>query len=260
MSDPLATSILSKLTNWYKFDSNLNDAHGSDHLTLGLSGVTYGAGINGNQVASGSRAYATLAAPVPFAVTGAMTIGGWFQYTSGAEARPEFGYSYGGVSSGDEAFKIVVNPAGFFYVITWHDAGISNTAVVDPLQSARNYPITVSAKDSAGQTATSPQIIRIASSGGLVPGRYFVVATRSANGTMRLYIDSVLAASGGPCSAVKLTPLPRIEIGRNYSAATSVTAMDDCFACSGAELTAAEVGYIYNGGASRTYSAIVAAS
>lgn len=258
MSNPLAVSILAKLTNWYSFDGDTTDAHGSDDLITGAAVSGYEAGVLGaDRVQAGSRHSAALASPIAFANnSGSMTIGGLFDYTAGTPNTPEFGYSYGGISSGDEAFKICTHPDGYFYAITWESTSVG-TRVSDPLEGAVNWPVTVEVTDAAAATATSDQLIRIAHPGVLQPGLYFVVANWE-SGVRTLFMDAVEVASEPPPAAVKAATIPRIEIGRGYSPANTVTALQNCFACAGAALTQTEIAYIFNGGTFRSYADIVA--
>lgn len=262
MADALATSIISKLTNWYPCDGDLNDAHGTDDLVSGVVNAGYEAGYGtADQLIKGSRAYATLGSAIAFANnSGNMTIGGLFDYDAGTTNTPEWGYSYGGISAGDEAFKIVTHIDGYFYVTTWEDVGITPSYIADPLEGATNHPVTLRVTDTEGATASSNQIIRIEHPGALQPGRYFVVATWAA-GIRKLYIENILVVtSGGTPAAVKAASIPRLEIGRAYSAVTCITGQQNLFACAGAALTADEINYIYNGGAYRDYATILAAS
>lgn len=257
MSDPIAVSILAKLTSWYTYDNVTTDAHGSNDLTI--SGAAYSTGLKGQQLNRNKSGSHVFGAPPAFATdAGQYTIGGWFTYSVGSVGQPEFGLFYPSMSAGAEAFVIVANPAGFFYCITWHDAGLSNSVVQDPVSGALNYPVTFQVADSAAQTATSEQVIRIASGGSMQPGRYFVVATWDV-GNRALYIDSVLVATNTPPATVKQSSLGQIGVGRDSgSVANTLTDHDECFVCMDAVFTQEEIAWLYNLGAGRSYADVVA--
>lgn len=259
MSDPIAVSILAKLSGWYTFDNVLTDAHGSFNLTAGVvSG--YSAGLKAQQINDGSRASHSFSSPPAFSATGgAFTIGGWFNYTAGAADRPEFGFFYPSTVSGAEAFTIVCSPnGGGFYAITWMDAGVTNSVVADPLAGAVNYPVTIQVTDSAGDTASSEQVVRIVSGSGVMePGRYFVVATWDA-GNRVLYVDSLNVDTNTPPAAVKQSTLGSVRVGG--VSALCVTDQDECFFSLTAAFTQEEVTWLFNGGNGRSYAEVVAAA
>jgi hypothetical protein len=259
MSDPIAVSILSKLTSWYTHDSVTTDAHGSYDLTI--PGAAYSAGLKGQQLNKNVAGSHVFSSPPSFsAAAGQYTIGGWFNFTSGSSGRPEFGLFYPTMTQGAEAFVIVVHPDGYFYAVTWHDSGVNASVVQDPLTGAVNYPVTLQVEDSAAQTATSEQVIRIVSGGTLQPGRYFVVATWDA-GNRALYIDSVLVDTNTPPAAVKQSTLGRIGIGRDAgSTASTLTDQDECFVCMDAVFAQDEIAWLFNSGAGRSYADVVAAA
>lgn len=259
MSDPIAVSILSKLTSWYTFDTTLADAHGSNDMVAGIvSG--YSAGLKAQQINAGSRVSHTFSVPPAFSTNGGyFTIGGWFNYTAGAIAIPEFGLFYPDMTAGAEAFAIVCSPGtGGFYAITWEDAGVTNSVVADPLVGAVNYPVRVSVEDSIGKTATSDQVIRIVSGSGVMePGRYFVVATWAA-GNRILYVDSINVDTNTPPANVKQATLGSIRVGR--SNASCVTDQDECFFSLTSAFTQDEVTWLFNSGNGRSYAEVVAAA
>jgi hypothetical protein len=255
VSDPIAVSILSKLTSWYTFDSTLEDAHGTNDL-IAFSGVSYSAGLKSDQLDSASSADCDLSpavAALPNA--GQYTVGGWFNFVAGVADRPEFGLAYDS-AEGEEAFTIVVSTDGGFYLQTFI-APLTDDPVVDPLAGAINYPVRVSVDDSLGQTAYSDQVIRVATGGTLVPGRYFVVGTWNL-GARTLYVDSLAVATAAAPATLKDTQFRKIRVGRDAS--LSVTDMDECFVCLSSYLTAAEVAWLYNSGSGRSYAEVVAAA
>jgi hypothetical protein len=259
MSDPIAVSILAKLTSWYTFDNTGDDAHGAFDLTM--TAATYSPGLQAQQVNKNSRGGHTYASPPAFGTTtGLFTIGGWFNYTTSAANRAEFGFFYPSMVSGAEAFVIVVHPAGYFYVETWEDAGVTDSDVRDPLIGAINYPVTFQVEDSTAQTATSEQIVRIVSGVAMQPGRYFVVATWDA-GNRALYMDSLLVDTNTPPAAVKQSTIGKVALGRDLgSAPACMTDVDEAFVCLNAVMTQEEITWIYNGGAGRSYADVVAAA
>lgn len=260
MSDPIAVSILAKLTGWYPFDGNLNDAHGSNSITESTH-ATYTTGLKGQQVASGSYGVHTLAPAIPITpTTGALTMGGWFDYTGGGvDGTVAFGFDYG-PHAGAEAFKITVNPvSGYLYLFT-QGAGGMNYSVTDPMSGAISYPVTVRVEDSIGQHATSDQRIRISHGGTLVPGRYFVVGTWL-NGVRTLYIDGHPVRTVGAPASLNRSSIEWITLGRVYSSTAGTNVgCDECFFSRDAAMTAAEVAWLYNGGAGRSHADVVAAA
>jgi hypothetical protein len=260
VSDPIAVSILAKLTSWYAFDGNANDSHGSNNITEATS-ITYEAGLHGQQAKKGSYGNHTLGSPIAISATsGLLTIGGWFEYTTaGGDNIPAFGFAWG-PQSGNEAFKIIVNSSGYFYAGIWGADGYGYN-INDPLSGAKNYPITVQVQDSIAQTATSNQLIRITSGGPMQPGRYFVVATWD-HGNRALYVDGALVKTEPPPSGpFTRSSIQWVGIGRNYPVGTpTIVGCDECFFASNAVFTAEEVAWIFNGGAGRSYADVVAAA
>jgi hypothetical protein len=261
VSDPIAVSILAKLTSWYSFDGNANDAHGSNPIDE-VTSLSYEAGLKGQRLAAGCYGNATLASPIAISATsGHMTIGGWFYYngTTPSANIPAFGLAWGPVS-GNEAFKIIVNSDGYFYAGIWGASG-QGYNIRDPLTGAKNYPITVQVQDSLAQTATSDQLIRITNGGPMQAGWYFVVATWD-EGNRVLYMDGVaVATEPPPALGWTRSSITWAGVGRSYGGNTPTTvACDECFFCDSAVLTAAEVAWLFNRGAGRSYADVVAAA
>lgn len=259
MSDPIATAILAKLTGWYPFDGNLNDAHGSNSLTESAS-ATYEAGQHGQRVAAGSYAVHTLATPVPITPTsGQFTIGGWFDYVvQSGDTQPAFGFDFGPFP-GTEAFKILIDNGAGIILGGWGTGGLGYN-VVDPAPASTYHPVTVQVSDSAAQSASSDQTIRIVRSGAFAEGTYFVTGTWDA-GVRTLYINGMAVASEPAPPSVNKTTMPWITLGRVYSATIGTNVgCDECFFCTGAAMTPQEIAWIYNGGAGRSYGDLVAAA
>jgi hypothetical protein len=261
MSDPLAVSILAKLTSWYPFDGDALDAHGPNDIDEVVS-IAYEPGLKGQQAAAGSYGNATLATPIAVTATsGQMTIGGWFEYDSAAGNNiPAFGFAWGPFV-GNEAFKIIVESDGYFYSGIWGDAGINGYNAIDPLSGAVNYPITVEADDANGRTASSNQLIRIVSGGPMQPGRYFVVATWN-NGVQTLYMDGhAVDVEPAPAGPFERTSITWAGIGRSYSSNLgTIVGCDECFFSDDSVMSAEEIFWLFNSGAGRSYAEVVAAT
>lgn len=259
MSDPIAVSILAKLTGWYPFDGSLADVHGSNTMTE-LAFATYEASPHGQRVAPGSHAVHTLSSAVPITPTsGQFTIGGWFDYViEPGDTKPAFGFDFGAFS-GTEAFKILIDPEDGIILGGWGTGGIGYN-VVDPAPASTYHPITLRVSDSIGQTASSNQVIRVVRPGGFAEGNYFIVGTWDA-GQRTLYVNSIAVATEPPPPTVNKSTMPWITLGRVYSVTdgTNVGA-DECFFCTNAVLTQAEVTWLYNAGAGRSYSDLTAAA
>lgn len=259
MSDPIAVSILSKLTGWYPFDGNLTDVHGSNTMTEVVS-ATYEVGPHGQRAAAGSHAVHTLATPVPITPTsGQFTIGGWFDYVvTPGDTQPAFGFDFGPFSN-TEAFKILIDDADGIILGGWGTGGLGYN-VVDPSPAATYHPVTFRVTDSALLTASSDQVIRVARSGGFAAGNYFIVGTWDA-GNRTLYVNSVNVKTEPPPPTVNKDTMPWITLGRVYSTPTGTNVgCDECFFCTDAVLTQEEVTWLYNGGAGRSYADLTAAA
>lgn len=259
MSDPIAVSILSKLTGWYPFDGSLEDAHGDNSMTESAS-ATYEAGQHGQRAAAGSYGVHTLATPVPITATsGQFTIGGWFDYVvQPGDARPAFGFDFGAFS-GTEAFKILIYDADGIILGTWGTGGLGYN-VVDPSPASTYHPITVRVRDTIGQTADTDQVIRIGRSGTFAEGNYFIVGTWDA-GQRTLYVNSINVATEPPPPTVNKSTMPWITLGRVYSSTEGTNVgCEECFFCTDAVLTQEEITWLYNNGAGRSYADLTAAA
>jgi hypothetical protein len=262
MSDPIAVSILAKLTSWYPFDGDLTDAHGANDLT-GAVVAGYAAGKVGDYLLAGSRALDVLASPIAItATTGNLTVGGWFKYTSAVPLVAPFGLTFdpGVVGGSNEMFYIYSQLSdGGFGAFGWLSGGGDIYGVADDDPRAQSYPITVRVTDSDAQTASSNQIIHIANSGGLTPGWYFVVATWNA-GNMTLYVDSTARDTSTPPASVNGSSVTHIQVANAHGATVSDAGLDECFFCDGAAMTQQEVTWLYNFGAGRSYADVVTAA
>lgn len=259
MSDPIATSILSKLTSWYPLDADLNDAHGSNHLATGVTNAGFSAGKLGNKLDAGSKAGVTIASPIAVTPTsGSFTVGGWLYYQGSVPLHADFGLSrdYGAVN---EVFT-VYSVTGAISAFGWLSGGDSAYSVGGLSPTGLSYPITVQAQDSIGQTATSDQIITIVDPATpLATGWYFAVMTWE-NGNRVAYVDSKVTDTQPPPASLNATSITRFQIGNQYNDHLSVAGLDSIFFCDGDALTHAEVTWLYNLGAGRSYADIQAAA
>lgn len=260
MSDPIAVSILAKLTSWFPFDGNLFDAHGGNDLNIGTSVSGYSAGKVGSMLDENSRAATQLLTPIPISVSSArLTIGGWLYYNGSIPSRADFGFS-AHFDQHNEVFTLestlqTIKVTGFRTNTdgdAWKVGGLGGT----PL----SYPVRFAVDDSIGQTATSDQIITVIDAANpLQEGWYFVVATWD-EGDVAIYVDTVLTESAWPPASIAWSEIDYFQVGNQYLGANSVAGLDEIFFCDGACLTQDEIDWLYNVGSGRSYAAVVAAA
>ncbi len=89
MSDPIAVSILSKLTSYYDFEGSLADSHGANPLVGTASG--YVSGLVGQGLKKGSLARATFSGAPISGSAGQFSVGFWGRY----EATTNQPYMFG---------------------------------------------------------------------------------------------------------------------------------------------------------------------
>lgn len=262
MSDATAVSILGKITSWYSMDSDLSDSHGSNTLDGGVTDAGHVVGKVGNALEVGSKGYKTIGSPVAVTpTTGSFTVGGWFHYSAPAAADVvEFGLTFNeGTTSQNEFLFIANSTSGAWRAFGWESPTVGYT-VQDPDPMSTSYPITVRVDDAGALFDTSDQIIRIdtATAGG-DPGWYFVVATWDA-GNMVLYVDGRSVASRGPPAALNDTSVKTIQVGQQLSSVLTSAKHDELFVSLTGALAEAEVRWLYNQGAGRSYAQLVAAA
>lgn len=257
MTDPIAVSILAKLTSWYDFNGDFTDAHGPNNLTAAVN-PGFETGIVGQALKKGARAAATLGAPVNITPTsGRLTIGGWLKFSAAVPNVASFGLTFTPSSPANEVFYLFnQTPDGNFGAFGFPDTGPGTYNVVDPSRPSFAYPITVRVTDTEGSHLESDQVIRIQTESGLVPGFYFVTATYN-NGLMSLYVNGEARASASPPSSVH-PQVKAIQIANQYGSTVSDAGLDACFFCTNAVLTLEEHQWLYNAGAGRTHADIVA--
>lgn len=259
MSDPIAVSILAKMTSFYEFDGDTSDAHGPNPINAGLSIAGYEAGRSGQRLKAGSRGYATLSVPGVVDVDTALTIGGRF--------------TFDGVSSSAGCFSVSDDFAGQNEVLTinvsateskwsaWSWAGKPTSYVAETGEVAIDYPVTVQISDSIGNTASSPQVISISTPGGITAGASYDVYAAWEGDFLHIYVNGTLRASTTPPRpALTKTQIIYVQTGNQYLSTNSPCAHEDMLVCIGSYLTAAEIAWLYNDGAGRTYAEIVEAA
>lgn len=259
MSDPIAVSILAKLTSWYPLDSDLNDAHGTNHLATGVTNAGFEIGKLGNMLSPASKAGCTLAAAIPITnTTGALTIGGWMHYTGSVPAHADFGLSRDFAAT-NEVFSMD-SETGAIGAFGWNSGGATTYSVWSATGTGLAYPVTVRVLDSDGQHATSDQTISIYDPATpLATGWYFAVSTWD-NGNMVAYVDGKQTATAAPPATINAASITRFQIGNQFNGNLSVAGLDSIFYCGNAAMTQDEVTWLYNGGSGRSYAAIVAAA
>lgn len=255
------TDILAKLSAWYPLDGDLTDAHGGQTINTGLTVVGYTSGMRSAQcLQKGSRGYCTLASAIPIGIaSGTFAIGGWF-YVVPSNNGYLFGLSYNTNNFSNEAFSFVMNSDnsvktyGFTSALVEYQ--ISSPGVLPIL-----YPITVSVEDSEATVATSDQTILINGNpmDPVVEGWYFVVSVWE-NGTGRMYIGDVLQDTQPPPASVYGSTMPVFQLGNLTSSGIGVAGcagnLQDVFLM-GEVPTQAEITWLYNGGAGRSYGDLV---
>lgn len=255
MSDPIAVSILAKLTSWYRFDGDITDAQGTNNITVGTSVAGYAAGIKGQEIMAGSRGAAALAHPFVLSMTGSLCIGGWLDYNGSPTATSVFsvGYDFGATN---EALYINSDTAGNFSAGSW-SASPTQYAVSAQGRHAKKYPFTVNVRDQDGNIAISNQVISI-NTGSMQNGRYFIVAMW-VNGLISLYIDGTLAGTVQAASP-RGANVAYLQIGNQFSSSNTPCGLDECFFCDSAALTQAEINWLYNSDLGRSYGELLAAA
>ncbi len=255
MSNPHAVAILANLTSWWPFDGSMSDVHGPNTFTTDLTNIAYSAGLSGQQLSPNARGYATLAAPVPIGTgSGAITIGAWYDYPVTPAAVATIGL-HNGLGSSSEVFATGVDPSGRIGV-TGYATDSTTYGVLDSGPPRIPYPITVQAQDSLGQIATSDQVIYVDVPSGL-SGRFFMVSTYDA-GVSKLYLSSELRGSDVPPAAVYHATADLMMIGRSGSPTNSSLGLEDAFLLAGYAMSQAEIAYLWDLGAGKTYAQLTA--
>lgn len=257
MSDPIAVSILSKLTSYWSCNGDLVDAHGGNDIGSGLSGVSYEAGQSGQRLVAEARGYCTLAAPI--AVGADLTVGGRFTFGGASSVSGCICLSDGFVSH-NEVISINVNAANSQWgASSWANTSSNYSALSDAVSV--DYPVTIRVTDAASQTAESVQTIRIDTPGGITAGLTYDVYGVWEGEYLHVYVNGVLAGSSTPPRpAPNKTQSLYFQIGNQYLSANNPCASEELLLCSTSALTAGEVAWLYNAGAGRTYAGIVAAT
>lgn len=255
MSDPIATSILSKLTSWYDFDGNLNDAHGTNNLTTGVSVAGYEPGLWGQQLKAGSRAAGTLANQIPLTMSGSMCVGGWMSYTGSPTATSVFSSSYN-VNPQNEALYANSDVSGNFYAGSWA-ASPTQYQVSTLGRNKLKYPLTIKANDSSGLSASSNQVISILT-GGVVSGRFFVVS-QWVNGVIQIWVDGIAYGTVN-ATGPRLSNITLFQVGNQFASSNTPCGLESVFFCDSHSLTADEVNWLYNDELGRNYAGVVTAS
>lgn len=254
MSDANAVAVLASLVSWYPLTSDLTDAHGSNDLVTGAS-ASYEAGgkVGGNRLAAGAIGACTLASPIPITSTSAkLWVGGWIYYTGSTPANAEFGLSLDYNLHNEQL--TIQSASGFMEVFGWEAGGATFYNAVDPNVAGLAYNFTVRVEDSLAQVATSPQQIIIRDAGDpLAEGWYFVVGQWN-EGICTLYVNGNLVDTGTAAASVRGSPISHFQIGNQFNGAVSQGALSQIFFGSGAVLTQAQIDYLYNSGAGKSYA------
>jgi hypothetical protein len=258
MSDANAVSVLSKLVSWHTCNGNLNDSHGTNHLVTGVT-ASYEAGgkVSGQRLAAGSKAACTIGSSYAItASTGKMFVGGWIYYPgSSVPANGEFGLSLDYLQNNE--LCSIDGSSGTFSVFGWQGTPPATNVATDPNVAGLAYDFVVSVQDSLGVTATSPQRIIIRDAGDpYAEGWYFVVGQWD-QGIFKLWVSSVLVATGAQATTVKGSPVAKFQIGNQYGGALTQGAQSEVFWGVGDVLTQAEIDYLYNDGNGKSHANVV---
>jgi len=246
----LRASIRGKVVSWYPLDGNLNDAAGGNDLDIGTDVAGYAAGKQGQMLLKDSRVAGLLSNPFPLTTSNALSIGGWIYYDGTAASLNLFGLSFD-FDAKNTAFNMAVTSGGYVHPGSYPNTDDNQYFVETPAFTIRRFPVTVRVTDSAGNKATSDQVIAI---GGFPPttGFYFVVA-RFIGQTIDVFVNGVLAASSVPPMP---TPRPGLvsyfQIGQQFGSANTNCGLDELFFCQAA-LTEEEILWLYNDGNGRSY-------
>lgn len=246
----LRASIKGKVVSWYPLDGNLNDVAGGNNLNIGVSSAGYAAGKHGQMLLKNSRAAGLLASPFPLTTSNALSIGGWVYYDGTAASLNLFGLSFD-FSAKNTAFNMAVTAAGAVHPGSYPNTTDDQYFVESPAFTIRRFPVTVRVTDSAGNKATSEQVIAI---GGFPPtsGFYFVVA-RFIGQTIDVFVNgSLAAASVPPMPAPRAGLVSYFQIGQQFGSANTNCGLDELFFCQ-ASLTDEEIAWLYNDGDGRSY-------
>lgn len=258
MSDPIAVSILGKVTSWYSFEGNLNDSAGPNNITAGTVVVSgYEPGIRGTQLKLGSRGAALLANPFSLTRTMSCCIGGWIDYNfmGTVASLVSIGYDFLGRN---EALTLNPDNAGDLLFESWANNS-SETIISYPALTRIKYPVTVAADDSNGVTATSEQVINVNTTSPQA-GRFFMVGNLI-NGVMTMYVDGVLRGSA-PLAAgtLRSDPVKYFQVGNQFANSNTPSGLDEMFFCQSAALTSDEIAWLYNNDVGRSYTDVVNAA
>lgn len=254
MSDPLAVSILSKLSGWYDFEGDLSDSHGSFGLT-GAVVAGYEQGKIGQSLKRASRASAEVTHTTVSAHSGQLTIGGWFKYTSAAANIASAGYGLTTTpdTAQNEILYIGNKQSNGNFAVTMFGSDGENVVIEDTNGASIAYPITVLAVDADGVMAESKQTINISSGTNvLVPGWYFGAATML-DGVVRLYLNGDFRATGTAPKALK-SPVTTLQLAEMYGSTVSDPGYDSCFFSLTAAMTPDEIAWLFNSGTGRSYA------
>lgn len=259
MSDPIAVSILAKLTSYWSCNGDLADAHGSNDIGSGLNGVSYEAGQSGQRLVTGARGYCTLASPIAIDGSTALTIGGRFTFGGDGSLSGCIALS-DDFNTTNEAMAINVSASeSTWSASSWADE--SNNYFAKSAAADAQYPITVRVTDTFADTLSSAQVISISTPEGITEGLSYDVYGVWEGEYLKIYINGALAATSTPPRPTPTkTQALYFQIGNQFGPAGNPCASEELILCDGAALTAAEVEWLYNSGAGRTYAGIVAAA
>lgn len=246
----LRASIKGKVVSWYPLDGNLNDVAGGNNLNIGVSSAGYAAGKHGQMLLKNSRAAGLLANPFPLTTNNALSLGGWIYYDGTPSALNLFGLSFD-FNAKNTGFSMAITTDGAVHPGSYPNTSDDQYFVEAPALTVRSYPVTVRVTDSAGNKATSEQVIRV---GGFPPtsGFYFVV-TRFVGQTLDVFVDGVFAGSSAPpMPTPRGNPLSYFQIGQQFGNVNTNCGLDELFFCQAA-LTDEEIAWLYNDGDGRSY-------
>lgn len=257
MSDPLAVSILAKVTSWYSFEGNLNDSAGPNTITSGIVNPGYQSGIQGGlELKDGARGAQTLATPFMTNNSTHCCIGGWLDYKLLNNATSIISLGYSATGARNEALCVNADAMGNFYAGSYADNSGNVTLASYPGRTGKKSTFQVSAKDANGVIASSNQTVTI-QTGTPQTGLFFCIAQLNA-GSLQIWGDGILRASAtfpGGMNNVRATV---VQLGNQFGSSNTPCGLDEVFFCQTANLTADEVAWLYNTGLGRTYAQVLA--
>lgn len=241
--DALAVSIYSKIVGWWELDEPSGTAVSDSH-TNALHGTSSGMTVNQSALGANlGKAYAsattTSYVDIPHAsalsLTGALSVLAWTSFSNGTAYYPKLLWKRG----------------------------------VDDLSGRANYYLGRDNIDNGGKavfrvsaSSTNYSVLTASALSNSTP--YMLVGTRNGQ-TLRIYVNGALSNtnSSGPAGALSTSSGSGGSIRCGYAGDTTrdpIIGTLDQRAVFNAELTAAEIAYLFSGGAGMSYAALAAAA